>query len=98
MSRVVDDGMSLQAALMAPRVHPDSDGSIDMEMSAGWNEGDVAGIEALGLPVAETERVGAFGRVQAIRYHPETGEWEGVSDPDSEGTARGPGPALARWP
>jgi gamma-glutamyltranspeptidase/glutathione hydrolase len=98
VSRVVDDGMTLQAAMSAPRVHPDSDGTLDMEMSAGWNEGDVAGIRAIGLEVLETERVGAFGRVQAIRYHPETGQWEGVSDPDSEGTARGPGPALARWP
>jgi gamma-glutamyltranspeptidase/glutathione hydrolase len=98
VSRVVDDGMTLQAALAAPRVHPESDGTIDMEMSAGWNQGDVAGIRAIGLEISETERIGAFGRVQAIRYDPETGEWEGVSDPDSEGTARGPGPALARWP
>lgn len=97
VSRVVDDGMSLAEALAAARVHPNDDG-LDMEMSAGWTEDDLADIRALGLDVEETLRVGAFGRVQAIRFYPETGEWVGVSDPDSEGTARGPVLTPGRWP
>jgi gamma-glutamyltranspeptidase len=36
-------------------------------------------------------RVGAFGRIHAVRWHPESGQWEGAADPDWEGAAAVPG-------
>jgi gamma-glutamyltranspeptidase/glutathione hydrolase len=90
VSRVVDDGMSLPEALAAARVHPQSPGTLEMEMSAGWLDDDVSGVQDLGLEVIEIAETAEFGRVQAIRYHPAIAQFEGASDPDSEGTARGP--------
>ncbi|MFQ5702728.1 MAG: gamma-glutamyltransferase family protein [Gemmatimonadales bacterium] len=97
-SRVIDDGLSLPDALAAPRVHPSFDSTfafdgIAMETlpSRGWTQDQVAVVKEMGFKVTSTPRAGSFGRVQAIRFHSETGVWEGASDPGSEGTARGPG-------
>jgi gamma-glutamyltranspeptidase/glutathione hydrolase len=98
VSRVVDDDMAFAEALAAPRVHPGLDSAmafsgLSMETSEpiGWTEWQVEAVRGLGFRVTTVPRAGAFGRIHGIRYHAATGEWEGVADPDWEGTARGPG-------
>ena len=98
VSRVVDDELALSQALAAPRVHMSADGPLQMELSAGWTADDLDEIRAMGLEAEGAERVGAFGRVQGIQFDPATGLWWGASDPDSEGSARGPGSEPGRWP
>jgi gamma-glutamyltranspeptidase/glutathione hydrolase len=92
ISRVIDDGMSLAAALEAPRVHMERNGSLNAETSPdiGWTPAQLADIQALGIDVTETTRAGAFSRVHAVLYDAATGLWHGGADPDWEGTARGP--------
>ncbi len=98
VSRVIDDEMPLPDALAAPRVHPFFDSTFaftGMAMEAvtgrGWTAEQVNNMEGLGLRVVSTPRPGAFGRVQGIQYNAMKGEWEGVSDPGSEGAAFAPG-------
>jgi hypothetical protein len=43
----------------------------------------------MGMEIREVNREGAFGRIHGIRYFPGIGHWEGVADPDWEGTALG---------
>lgn len=92
VSRVIDDGMSLPQALAAPRVHMNENGSLNAETSPdiGWTPEQLGDMRALGLDVTETGRAGAFSRVHAVLYDPDTGLWHGGADPDWEGTARGP--------
>jgi gamma-glutamyltranspeptidase/glutathione hydrolase len=92
ISRVIDDGLTLAEALEAPRVHMNRDGSLDAETSPiiGWTPDELSDMRALGIDVTETSRAGAFSRVHAIQYDPDTGTWYGVADPDWEGSARGP--------
>jgi gamma-glutamyltranspeptidase/glutathione hydrolase len=95
ISRVIDDGMTLAEALEAPRVHMDWDGRLNAETSPviGWTPAQVEDMRRLGLDLAETSRPGAFSRVHAVQFDPETGTWYGAADPDWEGSARGPTPA-----
>lgn len=92
LSRAVDRGMDFPDAMAAPRVHPDGDTVVvEATESPGWSPEQVATFRELGFPVESVERVGAFGRVHGIRYHPSGGAWEGVADPDWEGSAAAPG-------
>jgi gamma-glutamyltranspeptidase/glutathione hydrolase len=86
----IDEGLSFAEAVAAPRVAQGSDG-IEMEthVGAGWHPDVVEGVRALGLRVREVPRMGGFGRIHGIYYDAATGEWEGVADPDWEGTALG---------
>ena len=92
ISRIIDDGLTLAEALEAPRVHMNNDGTLDAETSPiiGWTPDELGDMRALGIDVTETAAAGAFSRVHAIQFDPETGIWSGVADPDWEGSARGP--------
>lgn len=92
LSRAVDRGMDFPEAMAAPRVHPDGD-TIVVEATddPGWSADQIETLRAMGFPVTPVERVGAFGRIHGIRYHPATDEWQGVADPDWEGSAAAPG-------
>lgn len=103
VSRVVDRGMTLEDALRAPRIVPDTPGgrvegdpdaetavSIEMGTGLGFQSEAVAALRALGIEVEEVDDVGAFGRVHAVRWHADTGTWEGAADPDWEGAATAP--------
>jgi len=92
ISRIIDDGLTLAEALEAPRVHMNSDGRLDTETSPviGWTMEQLGDIRALGLDLTENARAGAFSRVHAVQYDPETATWYGAADPDWEGSARGP--------
>jgi gamma-glutamyltranspeptidase/glutathione hydrolase len=86
ISNVIDHGMSVSQAVLAPRVHhqhlPDQ---ISYE-PGGLSPATVAALEALGHVVVE--RSGLSGDVQAILVGPD-GRLRGQSDPRRGGTALG---------
>ena len=103
VSRVLDRGMTLEEALSAPRVVPeggssrvvgDPDGPrtalLEVVPGQGFDDAVAGWFEATGYSVEMVERSGAFGRVHAVRWHPEEGVWEGGADPDWEGAAVAP--------
>lgn len=91
VSRVVDHGMSLPAAMAAPRVHPTGDGiSAETHIPVGWSPEVLGRLEAMGFEVEPVPRTGAFGRIHGIQRDAARGVWIGVADPDWEGTAAGP--------
>jgi gamma-glutamyltranspeptidase/glutathione hydrolase len=89
-SRVIDQGLPLDEALAAPRVHPDSD-SLQMEThpGEGWKDEVIEALEQAGYPLKAIEEEARFGRIHAIRYDAATGQWIGAADPDWEGAAAG---------
>lgn len=104
ISRVIDRDLPLADALQAPRIVPDfpsqSEGGdpeaetaveIELDTGLGFDSTVVAALRDLGIEVDPVERSGAFGRIHAVRWHPDTGEWEGAADPDWEGVTAVPG-------
>jgi len=89
----LDEEMTFPEAVTAPRIAPGRDGfNMETHYGAGWNENLIREVRALGLSVQEVPREAAFGRIHGIRFNSATGRWEGVADPDWEGSALGP-----RW-
>jgi len=88
----VDEGLPFPLAVTAPRVAGGLGGPLSMEthQGPGWNLHLVDEVRALGIEVREVDRTAAFGRIHGIRFFSSTGQWEGVADPDWEGTAMGP--------
>jgi gamma-glutamyltranspeptidase len=66
--------------------------SMETHPGAGWSPSVLDEVRAMGVEVREVPRMAAFGRIHGIRWFAEAGEWEGVADPDWEGTALGPRP------
>jgi gamma-glutamyltranspeptidase/glutathione hydrolase len=104
VSRVVDQGLSLEEALRAPRIVPafgsqtaegDPDAPLEVEVETetgrGFEDAVVRWLQAAGFAVETVDRAGAFGRVHAVQWHPGSGVWEGAADPDWEGAAAVPG-------
>ncbi len=100
VSRIVDQGMTLADALRAPRIVPEFPRqsaagdpaarpavAVEVETGLGFTAADLAALRARGLEVQEVAEAGGFGRVHAVRWHPETRMWEGAADPDWEGAA-----------
>lgn len=89
----VDEGLAFPEAVTAPRIAPGRDGfNMETHYGAGWNGNLIREVRNLGLRVQEVPREAAFGRIHGIRFNSATGRWEGVADPDWEGSALGP-----RW-
>ena len=99
VTRVIDDGLALPAALAAPRVHPDMgpDGlagfSVEAGPEDGWSGTSVEEFRELGFEITPTPRQGAFGRIHGLQYDAATRTWIGAADPDWEGAAVAPRPA-----
>ncbi len=99
VTRVVDDGLALPAALAAPRVHPDMgpDGlagfSVEAGPEDGWSGTSVEEFREMGFEITPTPRQGAFGRIHGLQYDASTRTWVGAADPDWEGAAVAPRPA-----
>lgn len=100
ISRMVDQGMTLEAALAAPRIHPQReiiDGrrtALPMAFHAeltpgdGWPEAALSQWQAAGFEVAANDKIGAFARVHALSRV--NHRLVGVADPDWEGSAAAP--------
>lgn len=89
VSRILDQGMSLDQALAAPRVHPSNDGVlIERHDSLAWNSEDLEFLRNNGFIIEEVKEKFRFGRVHAVLFN--GNEWEGAADPDGEGSAAGP--------
>jgi gamma-glutamyltranspeptidase/glutathione hydrolase len=91
VSRIIDGGMDLPAAMAAPRVFMGFDGTLEMETSGaqGWSAAQIEGVEELGLTVRASSGPVSFALVQALLFDSETGNWTAVSEPDGEGSAAG---------
>ena len=97
LSRYIDQGRSLDAALALPRVHPAS--TIDkqnnrqvnlqhfqVETTAdGWMPADVASWRSAGFKVSAIDSKASFGRIHALQS--EAGALIGSADPDWEGSS-----------
>ena len=86
---MIDDGMSLPEALVAPRVFMGFEGGVEMETSGPhpWTEAEIESVRRLGFEVRALGSLPAFALVQALWRNPETGTWTAVSEPDGEGAA-----------
>ena len=89
VSRIIDQGSSLESAMTMPRVHPVENG-IDIEFtgSDGFTLADSAYFASLGHKVTVKRQKARFGRIHAVMKN-ENG-WTGVADPDWEGHAASP--------
>ena len=85
VSRVLDQSLSLEAAVAAPRVHPTDPGELRME-EAPWAPGTRTVLEELGFQVEPT-RSSYFGRVHAVLLDPDG--MTGVAEPRWDGSAVG---------
>lgn len=102
ISRHIDQGMDIEAAVAAPRIHPETNLEkgkrliFPMKFSAeftpqnGWEATDSLYWQDKGFEVEAITRFGAFARVHAISRDVKTGVWTGMADLDWEGTADGP--------
>lgn len=102
ISRVVDQNMTLEDAVAAPRIHPST--TTHLETGAritelnifhaeltdrnGWQQADLAAWESAGFEVKPNDRDAAFARVHALGH--EGGLWRGAADLDWEGSALTP--------
>ncbi len=92
----IDEDLPFPEAVAAPRVVGGLGEPLSMEThpGAGWSRSVLDEVRSMGVEVREIPRMAAFGRIHGIRYFAEAGEWEGVADPDWEGTALGPRPQV----
>lgn len=89
--RVIDQALPLEAALAAPRVHPDQDSLLLETHAAGaWPAEVIPTLLREGFKVKTIPEEGRFGRVHAVYYNPKKKKWTGGADPDWEGTAAAP--------
>jgi len=88
----IDENLPFPEAVAAPRVGPARGNRIAVEVhpGAGWTPEWVEDLRGLGFQPQEDFGTGDFGRIHGVRYHAARGIWEGVADPDWEGTALGP--------
>lgn len=89
ISRIVDQGHSLETAMALPRVQPIENG-LDIEFTGaqGFTIADSNYFAAMGHKVTIQREPGKFGRVHAV-IKSDSG-WIGVADPDREGHAASP--------
>ena len=91
VSRIIDQGLSLEKAIKMPRVHPIDEG-LDIEFTGfdGFTLSDSIYFSSLGHKVTVQKQIGRFGRIHAVIKDPDGPDWIGVADPDWEGSATAP--------
>ena len=90
-SRFIDQDLSLQKALTAPRVYPDVDTlMVEVHPGTSWPSNTLEQLKSYGHFLEPIDQPGRFGRVHAIQFDPTTKQWMGAADPDWEGAAGGP--------
>jgi gamma-glutamyltranspeptidase / glutathione hydrolase len=82
--RAVEQGMSVEEAVRAPRLHFEQD---TVQAEPGVDEEALARIEARGIPVLRSPRINLFfGGVQAVARDPASGALSGGGDPRRGGS------------
>ncbi len=93
VSRVVDEGLSLQAAVAAPRVHvePAEPQVVHTEVSevAAWSEADRDYLRGFGFDVRD-QHDQSFGNVSAVSFDADRGRATAVAEPRGAGSAGAP--------
>jgi gamma-glutamyltranspeptidase / glutathione hydrolase len=88
LSRAIDQGLSLEDAMAAPRVHPMS--ATDLRLEEGrWDDVTRRRLESFGFTLSSGQP-NFFGRVHAIAVDPVSGEFTGVAEPRGFGGAAAP--------
>ena len=91
VSRIIDQGLSLEKAIKMPRVHPIDEGlNIEFTGFDGFTLSDSIYFSSLGHKVTVQRQIGRFGRIHAVIKDPDGLDWIGVADPDWEGSATAP--------
>lgn len=90
ISRIIDQNKTLEEAMALPRVHPQNDGTIDLEFTEknSFTMEDSAFYVGQGHKVSIQREVARFGRIHAVMK--ENDGWVGVADPDWEGSVESP--------
>ena len=91
ISRVIDQGLSLDKALAAARVYQMPE-KLLVENHKGifWKDSNtLTQLQQSGNVVEEVKTAASFGRVHAAMFNTQTGNWIGAADPDWTGTAVG---------
>lgn len=90
ISRVIDQGMTLEQALSAGRVYQLPDRLlVENHKNVFWKDTKTMDLlRQSGIKIEEVKTTAQFGRVHAIQYGL-SGSWIGAADPDWSGTAKG---------
>lgn len=92
-SRMVDQGLPLEDAMAAPRVHvePADPNMLYMQVrdNGEWTAEQRADLRAFGFDVRD-QTSGSFGNLSAIAKDTVSGEWIGVAQPGGSGAAGAP--------
>jgi len=88
LSRVVDQGMTLEQAMAQPRLHP-TEGVITLEMddATSWPVSVVNDLRQLGFTASPRSDGSYFARIHGIAWDQHTGAYVGVADHRWVGTA-----------
>lgn len=91
LSRAIDQGLPLDRAVAAPRLHPMGGTTLRMERdtSGGWTDAEMERLRVLGFTI-ETSPSTYYGRVHAVTIDEETRRFIGVAEPRLFGSAAGP--------
>jgi gamma-glutamyltranspeptidase/glutathione hydrolase len=91
ISRVIDQGLSLDKALAAARIYQMPE-KLLVENHKGifWKDANtMAALKQSGNVIEEIKTAATFGRVHAAMFNTQTGNWIGAADPDWTGTVAG---------
>jgi gamma-glutamyltranspeptidase/glutathione hydrolase len=91
ISRVIDQGLSLDKALAAARVYQMPE-KLLVENHKGiyWKDANtMSALKQSGNVIEEIKTAATFGRVHAAMFNSQTGNWIGAADPDWTGTVAG---------
>jgi gamma-glutamyltranspeptidase / glutathione hydrolase len=88
LSRALDQGMSLEDAMAAPRVHPMSATELRLE-EGRWDDISRRRLQSFGFEISNGPP-NFFGRVHAIAFDRSTGQFTGVAEPRGFGGAAAP--------
>jgi gamma-glutamyltranspeptidase / glutathione hydrolase len=93
LSRAIDQGLPLERAVAAPRLHPMGGTTLRMERDTAthiaWTDAQLERLKALGFTIEYSPST-YYGRVHAVTIDEETRRFIGVAEPRGFGAAAGP--------
>ncbi len=93
LSRAIDQGLPLERAVAAPRLHPMNATTLRVERDSAsrimYTDAEIERLKALGFTI-ETSPSTYYGRVHAATIDEETRRFIGIAEPRGFGSAAGP--------